>query len=114
MNKMFVASLVGVLLISGTIAAAAEPAQSTVRTPSAQPERFVGSCVPVDENGKNLPNPNAGFLCSQIRDMRSECAMQERLGNKTALAMHCFGFDNVAEVEPAPAAPARYTSGKRR
>ena len=76
-------------------------------------QRFVGSCLPQDENGRDLPNPNASSVCGQFRDGRSECAMQERLGNRRALALHCFGFDDVADAEPAEA-PARYTSGPRR
>ncbi|UHC14949.1 hypothetical protein LRS73_20775 [Methylobacterium currus] len=76
-------------------------------------QRFVGSCLPQDENGRDLPNPNASSVCGQFRDGRSECAMQERLGNRRALALHCFGFDNVADAAPAET-PVRYTSGTRR
>jgi len=76
-------------------------------------QRFVGSCLPQDANGRDLPNPNASSVCGQFRDGRSECAMQERLGNRQALALHCFGFDSVAEAAPVEA-PARYTSGPRR
>ncbi|KMO43638.1 hypothetical protein VQ03_07335 [Methylobacterium tarhaniae] len=101
------------LALMPAVALAGPDAPAGSPEPVRKAQRFVGSCLPQDENGRDLPNPNASSVCGQFRDGRSECAMQERLGNRQALALHCFGFDDVADAAPA-GAPARYTSGARR
>ncbi|KMO11882.1 hypothetical protein [Methylobacterium platani] len=100
-------------LVAAPLAWAGPEGAAASREPAPRAQRFVGSCLPQDENGRDLPNPNASSVCGQFRDGRSECAMQERRGNRQALALHCFGFDDVAEVAPVEA-PVRYTSGRRR
>ena len=72
------------------------------------------SCLALDEQGRTIPNPNASYGCFQLEAQRADCEALAKAGNTKGLSLHCFGFDNVAEVQPAPTAPVQYSSAKRR
>ncbi|GJD53256.1 hypothetical protein OPKNFCMD_6029 [Methylobacterium crusticola] len=51
------------------------------------------SCMPQDENGRSLANPNVPFICDQVDAFRKDCEMQMKMGNTLAMGSHCFGWE---------------------